>query len=94
MGWVDNATPEVEAQSDYKTIIAICTVLSAFSIVIVCSRLWIRQKNHGLAADDWLSTVSMVFALIYSIMCIVRMCIRGPHEFPHAALILTSRLPI
>lgn len=75
MGWVDNATSEVEAQSEYKTIIAICVSLSVFSIVIVCSRLWIRHKNHGLAADDWLATVSMVFALIYSILCIVRMCL-------------------
>ncbi len=75
MVWVDNATPEVDARSEWRTIVTICTVLSAFSIAIVCSRLWIRQKNHGLAADDWMAALSMVFALIYSILCIVRMCI-------------------
>lgn len=78
MGWIENATPELEAQSQYKTVIIICSVLSAVSIAIVCARLWIRHKNHGLAADDWLATVSMVFALIYSILCIIRMYIRGP----------------
>ncbi len=74
MVWVDNASPEVDAESQYPTIIAICTVLSVLSITIVCARLWIRFKNHGLAADDWMATLSMVFALLYSILCIVRMC--------------------
>ena len=74
MVWVDNATAEVDAISEWRTIVTICAVLSAFSITIVCARLWIRQKNHGLAADDWMSVLSMVFALIYSILCIVREC--------------------
>lgn len=74
MVWVDNATPEVDALSEWRTIVTICSVLSAFSITIVCSRLWIRHKNHGLAADDWMSALSMVFALIYSAMTIARTC--------------------
>ncbi|AEO69710.1 cbe84c1b-8afc-430f-a1ad-a8243fd95804 [Thermothielavioides terrestris] len=72
MGWVDNATPEIDAQSDWRTIVAICSVISAFSIAVVSTRLWIRHKNHGLAADDWMATLSMVFALAYSILCIVQ----------------------
>ncbi|KAK4039471.1 hypothetical protein C8A01DRAFT_36509 [Parachaetomium inaequale] len=72
MGWVDNASPEVDALSEWPKIIAICTVLSVFSIATVCTRLWIRHKNHGLAADDWMAILSMVFALIYSIMCIAQ----------------------
>lgn len=72
MVWVDNATPEVDAISEWRTIVTICTVLSAFSMGIVCARVWIRNKNHGLAADDWMSILSMVFALIYSILCIVQ----------------------
>ncbi|GAB1321014.1 hypothetical protein MFIFM68171_11224 [Madurella fahalii] len=72
MGWVENATPEVDAESEYRTIIAICVVLSVFSIAIVGARLWIRHKNHGLAADDWMATLSVVFALIYSVLCIVQ----------------------
>lgn len=72
MGWVDNASPEVEAESQYPKIIAICTVLSVISISIVCMRLWVRYKKTGLAADDWMATLSMFFALLYSIMCIIR----------------------
>ncbi len=74
MVWVDNATPEVDALSEWRTIVTICSILSAFSIAIVSARLYIRHKNHGLAADDWMSALSMVFALIYSIMTIVRTC--------------------
>jgi hypothetical protein len=81
MVWVDHATPEIDAQSEWRTIVAICSVLSAFSIAIVAARLWIRHKNHGLAADDWMSILSVVFALIYSILCIVRMCHPAPSRF-------------
>lgn len=78
MVWVNNASPEVDAESQYPTIIAICTVLSVLSITVVCTRLWIRYKNHGLAADDWMATLSMFFALLYSILCIVRKWRRLP----------------
>ncbi|KAB5523169.1 hypothetical protein GE09DRAFT_1258232 [Coniochaeta sp. 2T2.1] len=72
MAWVDNATPEVDRESQYPMIIAICATLSALSVAIVSTRLWIRFKNHGLAADDWMATLSMVFAFLYSILCIVQ----------------------
>ncbi|KAB5517546.1 hypothetical protein GE09DRAFT_1045320 [Coniochaeta sp. 2T2.1] len=72
MGWVDNATPEVDRDSQYPMIIAICATLSALSVTVVSTRLWIRFKNHGLAADDWMATLSMVFAFLYSILCIVQ----------------------
>ena len=74
MGWVENATPEVEALSQWPTILAVCLVLSFLSIVTVSMRLWIRFKARGLAADDWMASLSMVFALIYSVLCIVRKC--------------------
>ncbi|KAK0736460.1 hypothetical protein B0T21DRAFT_383985 [Apiosordaria backusii] len=72
MVWVDNATPEVDAISQWRTIVIICTVLSFFSVLIVSARLWIRDKNHGLAADDWMAAISMFFGLLYSILCIVQ----------------------
>lgn len=78
MGWVDNATPDVEAQSEWRTIVTICIVLSALSIAVVSCRLWTRRQNHGLAADDWMAALSMVFALVYSLLCIVRMCFLRP----------------
>ncbi|PHH69009.1 hypothetical protein CDD83_5862 [Cordyceps sp. RAO-2017] len=72
MGWVVNASPEVDAESQYPTIIAICVVLSLLSIATVSCRLWIRATARGLAADDWMAALSMVFALIYSILCIAQ----------------------
>lgn len=86
MVWVDHVTPEVDQISEWRTIVAICTVLSALSIAVVSSRAWIRHKNHGLAADDWMSLLSMVFALIYSILCIVRMCILPQNRYPDGLL--------
>lgn len=72
MGWVVNATPEVDAQSQWATIFAVCIVLSVLSIATVSCRLWVRGKARGLAGDDYMSALSMVFALIYSILCIVQ----------------------
>jgi hypothetical protein len=72
MGWVVNATPEVDAQSQWVTIFVVCLILSILSILTVCSRLWVRGKARGLAGDDYMATLSMVFALVYSILCIVQ----------------------
>ncbi|KAK1579297.1 [Colletotrichum navitas] len=66
MGWVVNATPEVEAISQWPTIVGVTCVLSFLSVTIVGSRLWIRYTARRLAADDWMSALSVVFALIYS----------------------------
>ena len=73
MTWVENATPEVDAQSQWQTILGVCLSLSILSISVVSMRLWIRNKARGLAADDYMAALSMLFALIYSILCIVRM---------------------
>lgn len=72
MGWVINATPEVEAISQWRDILAVCIVFSFFSVLIVSMRLWIRYKSRGFATDDIMAALSMVFALIYSILCVVR----------------------
>ncbi|KAL5094858.1 hypothetical protein Trisim1_005589 [Trichoderma cf. simile WF8] len=72
MGWVLNATEAINDESQYPTIIAICVVLSVVSIAVVGTRLWIRFKARGLASDDWMSLLSVVFALIYSVLCIVQ----------------------
>jgi len=72
MVWVENASPQVDAQSQYPTIIIICIVLSTLSITIISIRLWIRARSRGLGADDYLAGLSMIFALIYSVLCIVQ----------------------
>lgn len=78
MGWVDNATPDVERLSQYPTIVAICVVLSLLSVGTVGCRLWIRAAARGLAADDYMAALSMVFALVYSALCIVRASLPPP----------------
>ncbi|KAM0355103.1 hypothetical protein ACHAPU_000962 [Fusarium lateritium] len=72
MGWVLNATHEVNDSSSFPTIIAITVVLSVLASSIVGARLYIRYKARGLAGDDWMSALSMAFALIYSSICIAR----------------------
>ncbi|KAF4993470.1 hypothetical protein FGRMN_6476 [Fusarium graminum] len=72
MGWVLNATPEVNDSSEFPTIIAITVALSVLASSIVGARLYIRYKARGLAGDDWMSALSMVFALIYSSICIAQ----------------------
>ena len=92
MGWVENVSDEVDRISEWRTIVIVCTVLSFCSFAIVCSRLWIRQKNHGLAGDDWMSILSMFFALLYSILCIVRTFNRDQPFTHHAAFDANSSL--
>ncbi|GKT49649.1 uncharacterized protein ColSpa_09830 [Colletotrichum spaethianum] len=60
MGWVLNATPEVEAISQWQTIIAIACVLSFLSVAVRPSR---RRLDVPL---------STAFALIYSGLTIAR----------------------
>ncbi|KAG5996482.1 hypothetical protein E4U52_006552 [Claviceps spartinae] len=72
MGWVVNASPEVDAQSQWATVLIVCLVLSVLSIVTVGSRLCIRAKARGLAADDYMAALSAVFAFTYSVLCITQ----------------------
>ncbi|KHO01677.1 uncharacterized protein MAM_00678 [Metarhizium album ARSEF 1941] len=72
MGWVANATPDVEAQSQWATIVTVCVVLSVLSMATVSCRLWIRGAARGLAGDDYMAGLSMVFALVYSVLCIMQ----------------------
>lgn len=72
MPWVANATPEVDAASQWPTIIIVCVVLGVVSMVIAGMRVYIRAKARGMAADDWMATLSLVFAILYSIICIAR----------------------
>ncbi|SPO01426.1 related to integral membrane protein PTH11 [Cephalotrichum gorgonifer] len=72
MVWVANATAEVDAISQWRTIVAVCVILSFLASVIVGMRLWIRARARGMAADDWMATLSLVFAIAYSVICIIQ----------------------
>lgn len=70
--WVENATPEIEAQSQYPEIIAVCSVLTILSTCVLCARLIARQRAPGLAADDFMAALAVVFAIVYSGLCVAR----------------------
>ena len=72
MPWVENASPEVDEISQWRLIFGVCFSLSVLMIAVVSTRLWIRYKARGLAADDIMAALSMLFAIIYSVLCIVR----------------------
>ncbi|KAL2123697.1 hypothetical protein VTJ04DRAFT_62 [Mycothermus thermophilus] len=72
MGWVEHVTPEIDQKSQWRMIFAICTSLSVVSSAIVLTRVYVRHKNHGLAADDWLSILSMIFCVAYAALCIAQ----------------------
>ncbi|TQV97715.1 hypothetical protein V2A60_006552 [Cordyceps javanica] len=72
MVFVDNASEELNEQSQYKMIISVCVVMATLSTIIVGARLYIRKKNNRFAGDDWMSILSLIFAIAYSILCIVQ----------------------
>ncbi|CAI4213276.1 unnamed protein product [Parascedosporium putredinis] len=44
MGWIINATPEVEAQSNYKTILIVTLLLCILATCIGSLRIWVRAR--------------------------------------------------
>lgn len=60
MGWVYNASLQVEAASQYPLILGICFSLTLLMVVTVCLRLYVRASIGRLAAADYVMLVSMV----------------------------------
>lgn len=80
MGWVRYASEAVDAESQYPTIISVTAVVTVLAVLIVGLRLYIRHTSRGLASDDFMAALSMVFAVIYSSLCIARKCWLIPHS--------------
>lgn len=88
MGWVHHASPEVEAESQYRLILGVCLGLTLLMIITVCLRLAIRFNARRLEASDFVMLVTMVgylrwiddptanrcqiFSIIYSALCVAR----------------------
>ncbi len=72
MTWVSHATPEVDAISQWRTIVAVCIVLTVISFAVVGFRLWLSFRGRGLMADDYVAAASFVLAFIYSVLTIVQ----------------------
>lgn len=60
MGWVYNASPEVEAASQYPLILGVCVSLTILMIITVCLRLYVRAQASRLGSADYVMVVSMV----------------------------------
>ncbi|KAF7713421.1 Uncharacterized protein PECH_001570 [Penicillium ucsense] len=72
MGWVHNASPEVEALSQYREILGVCLSLTFLMVITVCLRLWLRAQSGRLGAADYVMVFSMIFSIIYSALCIAQ----------------------
>lgn len=60
MGWVYNATPSVEAASEYRLVLGVCLSLTVLMVITVCLRLFVRAQASRLGAADYVMVVSMV----------------------------------
>ncbi|KAM0745516.1 hypothetical protein ACQRIT_000900 [Beauveria bassiana] len=72
MTWVSHATPEVDAISQWRTIVAVCVILTIISFAVVGFRLWLSFRGRGLMADDYVAAASFLLAFIYSVLTIVQ----------------------
>jgi hypothetical protein len=61
MGWVQNASPEVDAASNYPTIISVCISMTIFMTTVVSLRIYVRAFLLKLmGTDDWTIIFSAV----------------------------------
>jgi hypothetical protein len=68
MVWVQNASPEVDAASNYPTIIAVCVSITVLMMLTVSTRIYVRAvmiKMMGM--DDWIILFSAVFLLYWGV---------------------------
>lgn len=64
MTWVQNASPEVAAQSEWPLIVAVCIALSSIMTICVSLRLYVRAcMIKSLGIDDYVMIFSMVSTL-------------------------------
>lgn len=67
MGWVYNATPDVEAVSQYPVVLGVCLSLTILMVITVCLRLFMRAQASRLGAADYVMVMSMVSSCLHNI---------------------------
>ncbi|KAF7156379.1 hypothetical protein CNMCM6106_009646 [Aspergillus hiratsukae] len=72
MGWVHNASPEIENQSRYPLILGVCIGLTVLMVIVVCLRLFVRIRLGRFGAADYVMVFGMVFSIIYNALCIAQ----------------------
>lgn len=61
MVWVYNASPAVNAESNYPTIIGVSIPLLVLMLIVVCLRLYVRLRMVNFAGlDDWVIVAGAV----------------------------------
>ncbi|GFF24777.1 LOW QUALITY PROTEIN: hypothetical protein IFM46972_01175 [Aspergillus udagawae] len=70
MGWVHNASPEIDAQSRYPLILGVCITLTVLMVITVCLRLFVRIKLGRFGAADYVMVFGMIFSIVYNALCI------------------------
>jgi hypothetical protein len=72
--WVYNASPEVNAASNYPTILGVSIPILLLMVVTVLARLWVRLRTvRGIGADDWAIFAAALCSIIYNGLTITRM---------------------
>lgn len=62
MTWVYNASPELDAQSNWPLIIGVCTGLTTLMTITVGLRIYVRAwMIKSMGTDDWVMLSSCVF---------------------------------
>ncbi|PQE04973.1 integral membrane protein [Rutstroemia sp. NJR-2017a BBW] len=65
--WVYNASPEVNAASNYPTILGVSIPILLLMVVTVLARLWVRLRTvRGIGADDWAIFAAALCSIIYN----------------------------
>ncbi|KAI9788511.1 MAG: hypothetical protein M1816_006851 [Peltula sp. TS41687] len=71
--WVYNASPAVNAQSNFPTIIAVCICLTVIMIVMISMRCYVRMiMLRSVGADDWTILFSAICSIIYNALAIAQ----------------------
>ncbi|KAK5946823.1 hypothetical protein PMZ80_000967 [Knufia obscura] len=73
MTWVHNASPEIDAQSQWPLIVGVCVGLTTLMTVTVSLRMYVRAwmiKSMGI--DDWVMLSSCICSIIYNALCITQ----------------------
>ncbi|KAF2228088.1 hypothetical protein BDZ85DRAFT_11772 [Elsinoe ampelina] len=70
MGWLYNATPELEAESSWENIFIAGVILTPLMTLVVSLRIWSRWKM--LAAEDFVVVFSAICSIIYVALSIMQ----------------------
>lgn len=68
MQWVYHVSPEVNAISQYPTILAVCISLTFVMTVVVCLRVWVRavwKKSFGVDDAVIVSSAVRIYPIAY-----------------------------